>query len=184
MSYRKMDKYGSPQYCRHFLADNSIFHGRFMSVWWIYRNVPLLYRTIQELRILHFSKSQEMWRVVFDYLTIRCIWDWYTQGGAVTHIMMIIKRWYWIVWGLPSSVLKGKEISPSWLDAVCLNGTVSPRPHRWAQNWQLDRNILQIATDSLKVKEFVQPCRMQIGDGGKGGSIDRCAKSQAIHSYY
>ncbi|XP_042599736.1 1-phosphatidylinositol 4,5-bisphosphate phosphodiesterase eta-1 isoform X1 [Cyprinus carpio] len=33
MSYRKMDKYGSPQYCRHFLADNSIFHvERCMSV--------------------------------------------------------------------------------------------------------------------------------------------------------
>lgn len=125
MSYRKMDKHGSPQYCRHFLADNSIFHGRFMSVWWIYRNVPLLYRTIWELGILHFSKSQEMWRVVFDYLTIKCIWDWYTQGGAVSHIMMIIKRWCWIVWELPSSVLKGKEISPSWLDAVRL----SPQVH-------------------------------------------------------
>ncbi|XP_043088779.1 1-phosphatidylinositol 4,5-bisphosphate phosphodiesterase eta-1 [Puntigrus tetrazona] len=33
MSYRKMDKHGSPQYCRHFLADNSIFHvERCMSV--------------------------------------------------------------------------------------------------------------------------------------------------------
>ncbi|XP_026087077.1 1-phosphatidylinositol 4,5-bisphosphate phosphodiesterase eta-1-like isoform X1 [Carassius auratus] len=33
MSYRKMDKHGSPQYCRHFLSDNSIFHvERCMSV--------------------------------------------------------------------------------------------------------------------------------------------------------
>ncbi|XP_077050730.1 1-phosphatidylinositol 4,5-bisphosphate phosphodiesterase eta-1 isoform X2 [Siphateles boraxobius] len=33
MSYRKMDKHGSPQYCRHFLTDNSIFHvERCMSV--------------------------------------------------------------------------------------------------------------------------------------------------------
>nr|XP_021323529.1 1-phosphatidylinositol 4,5-bisphosphate phosphodiesterase eta-1 isoform X3 [Danio rerio] len=33
MSYRKMDKYGAPQYCRHFLADNSVFHvERCMSV--------------------------------------------------------------------------------------------------------------------------------------------------------
>nr|XP_055029923.1 1-phosphatidylinositol 4,5-bisphosphate phosphodiesterase eta-1 isoform X1 [Misgurnus anguillicaudatus] len=33
MSYRKMDKHGSPQYCRHFLADNGIFHvERCMSV--------------------------------------------------------------------------------------------------------------------------------------------------------
>ncbi|XP_051512041.1 1-phosphatidylinositol 4,5-bisphosphate phosphodiesterase eta-1-like isoform X1 [Myxocyprinus asiaticus] len=33
MSYRKMDRHGSPQYCRHFLADNSIFHvERCMSV--------------------------------------------------------------------------------------------------------------------------------------------------------
>ncbi|XP_067246733.1 1-phosphatidylinositol 4,5-bisphosphate phosphodiesterase eta-1 [Chanodichthys erythropterus] len=33
MSYRKMDRHGSPQYCRHFLTDNSIFHvERCMSV--------------------------------------------------------------------------------------------------------------------------------------------------------
>lgn len=113
MSYRKMDKHGSPQYCRHFLADNSIFHGR-----------SLL--RIVDIVMEHCYISLNLYKCSeggfsLHHLQKKCSWHFYTQGGAISHIMRIGKFMLLIVWELAPTVQKRKKIIPCWIDDICLN---------------------------------------------------------------
>lgn len=113
MSYRKMDKHGSPQYCRHFLADNSIFHGR-----------SLL--RIVDIVMEHCYISLNLYKCSeggfsLHHLQKKCSWHFYTQGGALSHIMRIVKFTLLIVWELAPTEQKRKKIIPCWLDDIWLN---------------------------------------------------------------